>query len=103
MSGEHMKVFLFQHRRDAFGQRREGRMAQHRQLILAITVDELGVGEEVEPVVYRRVKRIQEPVTTERSPFQKFSRFEFSRIAEVVDEQVAHLPAVAHFFAVHPD
>ena len=50
-------------------------MAEHRQLILAVAIDELCVGEEVEPVFDRRVERTEQPVTSKGPPLQELSCF----------------------------
>ncbi len=39
---------------------------------------------------------------SKRPAFQHLLRFHFARIAEVVDQQSAHLPAVPHLFDHHP-
>jgi len=44
----HVEGFFAQHVRHGAAQRREGRILEHLQLELAVAIDEVGVGEEVE-------------------------------------------------------
>ena len=102
MTGEHMEKFFLQHRGDAFGQRRESRMAEHGQLIFAVSIDKFGISEKVQPVIDRRIERTQQTIASKRSAFEKFFCFQFPGIAEIVHQKITHLPAVTHFLAVDP-
>jgi hypothetical protein len=78
------------------GERREGRGREHVELELAVAVDELGVGEEVHPVVDVDVERSEEPAVLPGAPLEELAGLDPARIAEVIDEEVAHLPSMAH-------
>src|SRR5689334_10270324 len=77
-------------------------MRKHRQLIFAVAIDEFSISEKIEPVVNRRIERAQEAIATKSAPLEELSSLELSRIAKIIDQQIAHLPAVPHLFAVHP-
>src|SRR5881409_859586 len=95
-----MKKFFFEHCGHTLGHRSKRRMAEHRQLKFTIPVDKLSVGEEIEPVVNQRVERAQQPITFENSSLQKFSNLQFSGISKVVNQEIAHLPTIAHFLTI---
>ena len=77
-------LFL-EHRRHAPAEGKKPGMREHGQLEFSVAVHELRVGEKVEPVFDRLVEGAEQAVVGEGS-------------AELGDEHVAHLPAVAHFF-----
>ncbi len=52
----------------------------------------------VHPVVDLDVEGAEEALILEGTTLQHFLRFDLARISEVVDQQCAHLPTVAHFF-----
>src|SRR5919106_4591845 len=85
VAGKHVKELFLEHRRDAFGQRRKARMAQHGQLIFAVAINKLCVGKKIKPVLDRGIERAKKPIALERPSFQEFSGFEFSRITEIVN------------------
>ncbi len=74
-------------------------MMQHGELVFAIAIDEAGVGEKVDEVVDVFIERAQEPGVIVSPPLEQLLRFQFTRVAEVADQHMAHLPAVALFFA----
>ena len=84
----------------ASGAKRRGR--EHVELELAVAVHELGVGEEVDPVVHVHVEGAEQAVVLPGAPLEQLARLDLARLAEVVDEQVAHLPAVAHLLDHDP-
>src|SRR5260370_32927488 len=71
---------------------------QHGKLILAVPTDEIGIGKKVEPVVDVLIERTEQPFLIEGAAVQHLLRFDTPTIAEVIHEQVAHLPAGAHCF-----
>ena len=74
-------------------------MREHRQLKLAVTIHEVRVGEEIEPMRDVIVERVEQPVLlSERAALEHLLRFDLAFAAEVVDHQVAHLIAVARLF-----
>ena len=78
-------------------------MLQHRQLELSVAVHEIRVGEEVEPVRDVFVERVEQPVLlAEGAPLEYLLRFDLPLAAELVDEQMAHLVAVARLFDHDP-
>src|SRR5262249_55639100 len=101
MAGEHVKEFFLEHRRDAFSQWRKTGMRKHRQLIFAVPIEKLSIGKKMEPVVDGRVDGAEQAIAAKSPPLKQLPRLELSRIAKIIDQQVAHLPAVTHFLAVH--
>ena len=93
-----MEGFLAEHIGGRAAERGERRILQHLELELAVAVDEIRVGEEVEPVVNLNVEGAEQAFVFEGAALQHLLRLDFSGGAEKVDEQGAHLPAVAHFF-----
>ena len=77
---------------------RKARIAQHGELVFAVTIYEVGVDEKVEPVVYILIERAEQPFLVERPALQHFLRFNAAAVSKVIHQQMAHLPAVAHFF-----
>ena len=96
MARAEVEALLAEHRPHRAGERREARRREHVELELAVPVDELGVGEEVDPVVHVDVEGAEQPAVLPGAPLEELARLDLSGFAEVVDEQVAHLPAVAH-------
>src|SRR5713101_3799480 len=101
VASTHVEGFFAQHVRCRAPKRCEGGELQHLKLELAVTVDEVGVGEEVEPVVDVDIECAQQAFIFKSTALQHFLRFDFSRRAEEIDEQGAHLPAVTHLFDHH--
>ena len=75
---------------------------EHVELELPVAVDELGVREEVDPVVHVHVEGAEQPVVLPGAALEELARLDLPGLAEVVDEQVAHLPAVAHLLDHDP-
>src|ERR1700752_2681134 len=89
--------FLAQHRIHGLRKRLEARIAQHRELKFSVPIYKSGVGEEIEPIVDDLIKRAQQTLLFESAPLEHLLRLHFAAVTEMVDQQVAHLPAVAHF------
>ena len=92
----HVERFFAQHIRHRTPERSEGGIFQHLQLEFSVTVHEIGVSEEVHPVVDVDVECPQQSLVLKGAALEHFLRLDFAGIAEVVDQQRAHLPAVAH-------
>ena len=57
IAGEHVEELFLEHGRYALCQGGKSRMAQHGELVLPVSVDELGIGEKIEPVGHRLIER----------------------------------------------
>ena len=101
VAGAEMEGLLLQHGRHAPREGGEGRAREHLELELAVPVDELGEDEEIDPVVDVLVERPEQPAPLERPAFQELLRLPPAGLAELVDEEVRHLVAVAHLLPVH--
>ena len=102
MAGSEVEALLAQHRSHRARERREARRREHVELELAVAVDELGVREEVDPVVDVDVEGPEQAVVLPGAALEELARLDLPGLAEVVDEQVAHLPAVAHLLDHDP-
>src|SRR5205807_5582491 len=67
-----------------------------------VSVDELRVGEDVEPVVHQLVERSQQPLAFVGAPLQQLGRLALPFVAEVAAQEIRHLPAVPHLLGHHP-
>ena len=74
-------------------------MREHRQLEFAVAVHEIRIGEKVQPVCDVVVEGVQQAVLLAVcAALEQFLRFDFSVVAEVVDQQMAHLITVTCLF-----
>lgn len=80
----------------------EGGGGEHLELELAVAVDELGVGEEVEPVLDDFIEGAEQALPLLGAALEELLGLALPLVAEVLAEQVGHLPAVAHLLAHHP-
>src|SRR2546425_356419 len=96
VAGAEVERFLLQHRDHRARQRVERRHRQHRELELAVAIDELRVGEEVEPVVHQLVERAEQALPLVGAAVEQLRRLALSLVTEVRAQQVRHLPAVPH-------
>src|SRR2546429_568522 len=96
-----MERLFLEHRIHGARQRVERRGGEHRELELAVPVDELRVGEEVEPVVDQLVERPQQSLALVGAPLQQLRRLALSLVAEMAAQQIRHLPAVPHLLGHH--
>src|SRR5579864_399418 len=101
IAGAHVKRFFAQHVRHRAAERRESRVFQHLQLKLSVTVNEIRVREKIHPVVDVNVEGTEQALVLERTTFEHLLRLDFSGVSEVVHQQSAHLPAMAHFLDHH--
>ena len=101
MTGAQMERFFPQHRIHGLRQRLESRITQHGELEFSIAVHEIRVGEKVQPVGHFLIEGAKQALGFKCAAFQHFLGFHFSTVAEVIDQQMAHLPAVPHFFGHH--
>ena len=67
----------------------------------AVAVDEIGVGEEVHPIVDVNVESAEQTFVFECPALKHLLRFNFAGVTEVLHQQRAHLPAVTHFLDHH--
>src|SRR2546427_10696954 len=79
--------FLAQHRDHRLRHRGKSRVTQHGKLELAVAIDEIGVGEEVEPVVDVLVEGPEQTLLIKRPPLQHLLRLDAPAVAEMVDQQ----------------
>src|SRR6266568_898823 len=100
--GAQVERFLLEHRVHGARQRVKGRDGEHRQLELAVAIDELGVGEEVEPVVDELVERSEQALPFVGAALEQLRRLTPAFVPEVPAEQVRHLPTVSHLLGHHP-
>src|SRR2546421_7963862 len=96
-----MERLFLEHRIHGARQRVERRGGEHRELELAVPVDELRVGEEVEPVVDQLVERPQQSLALVGASLQQLRRLALSLVAEMAAQQIRHLPAVPHLLGHH--
>src|SRR2546421_10658893 len=96
-----MERLFLEHRIHGARQRVERRGGEHRELELAVPVDELRVGEEVEPVVDQLVERPQQSLALVGASLQQLRRLALPLVAEVAAQEVRHLPAVPHLLGHH--
>ncbi len=68
---------------------------------LTVAIDELRIGEEIEPVVHQLVERPEQPLPLVGPALEQLRRLALSLVAEMSAEQIRHLPAVAHFLGHH--
>ena len=66
-----------------------------------VTIYEVRVSEEVHPVVDIDIERTQQALIFKGTTFKHLLCFYFAGVAEVIHEQSAHLPTVAHLFDHH--
>src|SRR4029077_7646636 len=71
---------------------------QHLQLKFAVAIDEVSVGEKVHPVVDVDVKRSQQTLVLKGAALEHFLGLDLAGVAEVIEQERAHLPTVAHLF-----
>ena len=102
VAGAHVEGFFAQHVGHGAPQGREARILQHLQLELAVAVDEVGVSEEVHPVVDVDVECAEQALVLKGTPLQHLLCFNFARISEVIDQERTHLPAMAHLLDHDP-
>src|SRR6202521_3677088 len=98
LTGTKMKGLFLQHGDHRLRKWREARITQHGELVLTVTIDEIGISKKVEPVVDVLIERTEEAFLIESAALQHLLRFDAPAVAEVIHQQVAHLPAMAHFF-----
>src|SRR5215471_8711859 len=96
LPGAQVEGFLLEHGDHGLRQRRKAGVAEHSELELSVAIDEICVGEEVEPVIDILVEGTEQAPLLERAPLEHLLRFDAPAVTEMVDQQVAHLPAVAH-------
>ena len=77
-------------------------MMEHGELVLSISVYKSGVGEKPEPVIERLVEGSEEAIPFKGPPLQELSGLQLSGIAEMGNQEVAHLPPVAHLVVHDP-
>jgi len=90
-------LFL-EHGNHGLRERGEAGVAEHGELVFAVAVDEIGVDEEVKPVVDVLIEGAEESLLVEGAAFEHFLCFDAAAVAEVIHQEMTHLPAVAHFF-----
>src|SRR6185437_8611103 len=96
-----MEGLLAQHRIHGLGERLEAGIAEHGELEFTVAVHEIGVREEIEPVADFLIEGAEEAARFKGAALEHFLRLDAAAVAEMVDEEVAHLPAVAHFLGDH--
>ena len=96
-----MERFFAQHIRHGAAERSERGILQHLQLKLSIAVDEVGVSEEIHPVINIDVECAEQPLVIEGAALEHLLGFDLARITKVIHQQRAHLPTVAHLFNHH--
>src|SRR5207247_7171315 len=82
-------------------ERRERRACEHGELVFADAVAPVVPGEDVDPV-QAYVEHLEQRLAARRAPLEELARRGTALVAEVRDEQVGHLPAVAGFFGHVP-
>jgi len=102
VAGAEVEGLFLQHRIHRARQRVERRHGEHGELELAVPVDELRVGEEVEPVVHQLVEGAEQPLAIVGAALEQLGRFALALVAEVRAEQVGHLPPVPHLLGHDP-
>lgn len=100
LAGEEVKRLLLEHGPHATRQWGKPGMMEHSELVLSIPVYKSGVGEKIEPVIDRLIEGSEEAIPFKGPPLQELSGLQLSGIAEMGNQEVAHLPFVAHL-AVH--
>src|ERR1039457_3347983 len=98
VAGSHVERFLAQHVRGRASERRKRGILQHLKLEFPVAVYEVGVGEEVQPVIDFDVESAEQALVFEGAALQHLLGFHLAGRPEEVDEQGAHLPTVAHLF-----
>ena len=96
-----MEGFFPQHRRHGLSQGLEGGVTEHGELEFAVAVHKIRVGEEIQPVAHVLVEGPEQPFALEGAALQHLLRLDAPAVAELVDQQVAHLPAVPHLLRHH--
>src|SRR5687767_4156688 len=89
-----VEAFLLEHRAHAAREGREGGLPEHGELILADAVAPVVPGEDVYPVELH-VEHLEQRLAARRAPLEQLARRSATLAAEVRDEEVGHLPAVA--------
>src|SRR5258708_19317929 len=89
-----MEAFFLQHRRDAARERREAAAGEHGELVFADAVAPVVPGEDVDPV-QSYVEHLEQRLAARRAPLEERARGGATLVAEMRDEEVRHLPAVA--------
>src|SRR3989441_1508992 len=97
-----MEGLFLEHRAHGARQRIERGHRQHLQLELPVPVDELGVGEEVEPRGDDLIEGAEQPLTLVGAALQQLRGLALPFVAEVRAQEVGHLPPVAHLLRHHP-
>ena len=90
--------FFAQHRTHASRERREAAVREHLQLIFAVAVHVVLVCEQIQPMFDGRVERDEQAGALIRAPLQHFFRFDAPVVAEMIDEEMAHLIAMTSLF-----
>src|SRR6266849_3077705 len=98
LAGAEVKGFFLEHGNHGLRERGEAGIAEHGELVFAVAIDEIGVDEKVEPVVDVLIEGAEEALLIEGAALQHFLGFDAAAVPEVVHQEMAHLPAVAHFF-----
>ena len=93
-----MEGFFAQHVGHGASERSKGGVLQHLQLKFAVTIDEIGVSEKVHPVIDVDIEGTQQTLVLKSATLEHLLCFDFAGVAEVIYEQSAHLPSVAHLF-----
>src|SRR2546422_752183 len=101
LAGAQVEGLLLEHGDHGLRQGRKSRIAQHGELVFAVAVHEIRVGEKVEPVVDVLIEGAEQALLVKGAPLEHLLRLDASGVAEMADQQVAHLPAVAHLFGHH--
>src|SRR5438445_787141 len=97
-----MEGLFLEHRAHGAREWSERGHRQHLQLELAIPVDELGVGEEVEPGGDDLVEGAEQPLALVGATLEQLRGLALSLVAEVRAQEVGHLPPVPHLLRHHP-
>jgi len=98
LAGAEVEGLFLKHGNHGLRERGEAGVAEHRELVFAVAVDEIGVDEEVKPVVDVLIEGAEESLLVEGAAFEHFLCFDAAAVAEVIHQEMTHLPAVAHFF-----
>src|SRR3989442_3127653 len=101
VAGAEVERLLLQHGVHGARQRIERRDREHGELELTVAIDELRVGEEIEPVVHQLVERPEQPLPLVGPALEQLRRLALSLVAEMAAEEIRHLPAMAHFLCHH--
>src|SRR6185436_4014093 len=97
--GAQVEALLLEHRSHGTGQRMESGRGQHLELELPIPVDVLGIGKEVQPVLYDFIEGTEQTLALLGPSLEKLLGLPFPLVPEVLAQQVRHLPAMPHLLA----